>query len=150
MRPVLEVGQDHRGDLAVVVEQVALCVAFLRPEDLVAVGQHQGRFVGLERGARAGPLFARQFDDRIEGILWRLEACHCPRDQVQSRQVVVAFLAGKQWIDGPARGRPLPGLKQRQSTLIDVSLCEPLWRSRLPKKFVDINGARDANDAGFA
>ena len=39
--PIHELRQRDRGDLPVVVDQVALGVAFLRPEDLVEVGQDE-------------------------------------------------------------------------------------------------------------
>jgi hypothetical protein len=39
--PVCEVREDHRRDLAVVGDQVALGVALLQPEDLAEVGQDE-------------------------------------------------------------------------------------------------------------
>jgi len=41
LRPIDEIGQDDRGDFAVVVDQVPLRVAFLWLEDLGEVGQVQ-------------------------------------------------------------------------------------------------------------
>ena len=38
-RPVLQVGQEPRGDGAVVLDEIAFGVALLRPEDLVEVGE---------------------------------------------------------------------------------------------------------------
>ena len=42
LRPIDEIGQDDRGDFAVVVDQVPLRVAVLWPENLGQVGQVKG------------------------------------------------------------------------------------------------------------
>ena len=53
-RPVLQVGKEPRRDRAVVVDEVALGVALVGPEDLCEVGERNGLLLGLDRGGRGG------------------------------------------------------------------------------------------------
>src|SRR5437870_867791 len=60
------------------------------------------RVAALSRQRPPGPSLAAQLNHRIEGFRRGFQAIECPRDQIETGDVVIALLPGQDWINGPA------------------------------------------------